>query len=103
VRKGAERIGIKVTVQDPILSPIRPEEFQYLPADDAEYERWVALKMIPQGTHIRDAFGKNSKAYKFTEAGANLCRKNSLRLGGSGKVFKACYAASEYDPSYCNF
>jgi hypothetical protein len=103
VRKGAERMGIKVSAQDPICSWIKPEELQFLPINDDDYERWVTLKIIPPGTHIRNAPGKFSKIYKYTQAGANLCRETSLKSGGPGKIYKACYSASEYDPSYSPF
>ncbi len=90
-RKMLESTGIRVTRNPPIRKPIRADEIDRLPKDDAEYDHAVAMKCIPAGTHIRDMHGRS---FAFTQIGARAA------LLGSKQIFRANYARSTYDPGH---
>lgn len=94
VRKYAEMMDIKVETNPPSLKPIRREEIHLLPADKLERDRWIELKKIPAGAHIRDGLGK---LYIYTQPSAWRA------LEKSKKIFMAAYKMSTYDPSGSEF
>jgi hypothetical protein len=88
-------MAITVTANDPKLTPIWEKDVETLPVDQDAYDRWVAFRQIPDGTHIVTRLGIQ---YPYTQGGAKAAIEESKSKGGKGIIYKACYAASTYDP-----
>ena len=108
VRKYAERMGIEVTPNPPERIPLKKDEIPNLPKDEVEYDRWVALELIPEGTHIetkvivisQSGYQRTKwESFSYTRSGAEAAVEYSKKHLGSGHIFEAHYSMSTYDPS----